>query len=121
MTCWRLSLPLIILCLFSPSDNIAVHVALSKQKPPLNASHKYADRAVLAAPPLTPQVKKSEKVDITPTGGLRLTTEVKTEEAGEGGDKSPNGGSRRNSKKRDASSSASKVEKPAEKSGCCVM
>eukprot|EP00752_Nemacystus_decipiens_P008209 g7341.t1 len=73
------------------------------------------------------QVKKSPKVDIIPTEGLRLTTEVKTEEVGEagdgGGNRSPNGGtsSKRNSRKRESSSAASKGDKPAEKSGCSVM
>eukprot|EP00903_Cladosiphon_okamuranus_P017917 g16488.t1 len=67
------------------------------------------------------QVKKSPKVDITAEGGLRLTTEVKTEEvSSDGGSSSGDdgGGSKRNSRKFDMSV---KGEKSAEKSGCCVM
>lgn len=83
-------------------------------------------RAVGSCP--AAQVKKSPKVEITPTEGLRLTTEVKTEEVGsDGGDNDDgnkavddgSGGSKRNSNKGD--SSASTGEKPAEKTGCCVM
>lgn len=76
------------------------------------------------------KVKKSPRVEITATEGLRLTTEVKTEEVeGRSGSGSSDGdgagggrSSKRNSKKRDsaAAPASSKGDKPS-KSGCSVM
>lgn len=74
---------------------------------------------------LAAQVKKAPKIDVVPTEGLRLTTEVKTEEVSDAGDgegsKTLDDGSSNMRASKKGDSSASKGEKPADKSGCCVM